>query len=786
MDKNENLFPEVSNNLLTSPIKNQFIKKNPRIGIKKELKNIKIEKVDGIITDNDNENKFIYTLQECIELNNNNLISYKSLNPQNKLIYTDSNKEEEKNKINNPINYDFLLNILQIDNTSIENNIDGNNGKFIEKYNEIDIEDNNDIVFDSLFESGNLRMAINIENKYLYEYDLLMRKDYNNEKNYSWFYFSIKCKKEGNYKFNILNFIKKKIPFDNNTNVKVLSYNKNDKWLRNTFNVFYYPNSIPISSQLQTNTNNNNNNNNYNNNNNNNNSNINSNNTINFNQIDNTNILNFNSIINNSEDDEQIPNNNSQSSFYTLTFTYYVSKKNTNIPIYFSYCYPYTYTTLQDYLYSLSINPKYKNKLKFSKLNQSISGNPLDILYITNFNSSYKEYENKQIIIFTSRVHPGETVCSYVIEGVINSLLNDKNSDLLKKYIFKIIPMLNPDGVINGCYRNNLLGKDLNRMWSEPSINISPTIFYSKNLVFINKTLFYCDFHGHSKMPNCALYGCSPKKKKVNGKILLIAQELHKTYHWFEEKVFMKIFEEEAKYYQSSGEQFFISKSKMKTARAIAYNEFQISFSYTLETSTMNVTEKIIINDNNNNENNKNNLNNNNNENNKNSLNNKNNLNDKNIENNNNDDNNNKNNINNNNNLNNNNNNNVIVDAISIDKLYIIGNDFVNALIKWDNKTKFYSVLKKIRNEQEEKKIQKERGREMKEKEKSYSTSPEMTLGLSYRNKKKTKKSLYGVMNELGQLNEIIENDNMKNCNTVNSPKPKNNNNNPINKFKFI
>ena len=36
--------------------------------------------------------------------------------------------------------------------------------------------------------------------------------------------------------------------------------------------------------------------------------------------------------------------------------------------------------------------------------------------------------------------------------------------------------MLNPDGVINGCYRNNLLGKDLNRLWSEPRTNISPTI----------------------------------------------------------------------------------------------------------------------------------------------------------------------------------------------------------------------------------------------------------------------------------------------------------------------
>ena len=255
MDKNEYLFPEVLNSLLTSSINSQFIKKKPKIGIIKELKNIKVDKTDGIINDKSNLNKFIYTMEQCIELNNNNLLSYKSLNPKNKLVYTDSNNEEEKSKINNPINYDFLLNIMQIDNTSIEDNIDGNNGKFIENFNEI--ESNDDIVFDSLFEEGNLRLAINLENKNVNEYDILMRKDYNNEKNYSWFYFSIKCKKEGNYKFNILNFIKKKIPFDNNTTVKILSYNKNDKWIRNTYNVFYYPNSIPITSLQNNNSNNN-------------------------------------------------------------------------------------------------------------------------------------------------------------------------------------------------------------------------------------------------------------------------------------------------------------------------------------------------------------------------------------------------------------------------------------------------------------------------------------------------------------------------------------------------
>ncbi len=706
MDKNEyNFFPEVSTNLLTSIINSQFIKKKPKIGIKKDLKNIKIEKVDGNIIQNSNiSNKFFYTYEQCIELNNKNLISYKSLNPNNKLVYTDSNDENEKNQINNPINYDFLLNILQNDSTSVEEIIDENNGKFIENYKEI--ETNEDIVFDSLFEEGNLRMAINLENKNVNEYDVFMRKDYNNEKNYSWFYFSIKCKKEGNYKFNILNFVKKKIPFDNNTNVKVLSYNKNDKWLRNTYNVFYYPNTIPITPQLLLNNNNNPINN--------------TNNNINSNSI---------SINNNSEEDdekEKDDNNNSQSSFYSLTFTYYVTKENLNIPIYFAYCYPYTYTTLQDYLYSLSVNPNNKNKIRFSKLNRSISGNPLDILYITDFTSSLKDLFNRPSIIFTSRVHPGETVGSYVIEGVINSLLQEKNSHLLKKYIFKIMPMLNPDGVINGCYRNNLLGKDLNRMWLEPTKNLSPTIYHAKNLICINKTIFYCDFHGHSKMPNCALYGCSPKKKKVKGKIILIPQDTHKSYHWYEEKVFMKIFEEEAKYYQSSGTKFNISKSKLKTARAIAYNEFQISFSYTLETSTMNVTEK--------------------------------------------------------NDLNNN-----FIDAINIEKLYVIGSDFINALVKWDNKNKFYSVLKKIRNDIEEKKIQKEKEkeREMKEKEikeKSYSNSSGAQLNLNYRNKN-NKKRILKIINDFQKINENNVEDG-KNCKTMNTPKPQNNKN-ILEKYKF-
>ena len=52
------------------------------------------------------------------------------------------------------------------------------------------------------------------------------------------------------------------------------------------------------------------------------------------------------------------------------------------------------------------------------------------------------------------------------------------------------------------------------------------------------------------------------------------------------------------------------------------------------------------------------------------------------------------------------NNNNIIVklEPSTIDEYYQIGADFINGLFKWNNKTKFYAVLKKIRDEEESKK----------------------------------------------------------------------------------
>lgn len=87
--------------------------------------------------------------------------------------------------------------------------------------------------------------------------------------------------------------------------------------------------------------------------------------------------------------------------------------------------------------------------------------------------------------MLTSRVHPGETMASYIIEYIIEFLLsnNPAAKNLRENFVIRIVPMLNVDGVIIGNYRCNLSGADLNRQWIEPSKKAHPTIYFTKQLI---------------------------------------------------------------------------------------------------------------------------------------------------------------------------------------------------------------------------------------------------------------------------------------------------------------
>lgn len=62
--------------------------------------------------------------------------------------------------------------------------------------------------------------------------------------------------------------------------------------------------------------------------------------------------------------------------------------------------------------------------------------------------------KEREIIFLTARVHPGESNASWVMDGTLGFLLNGSTAAaaLRAKYLFKIVPMLNVEGVINGWY----------------------------------------------------------------------------------------------------------------------------------------------------------------------------------------------------------------------------------------------------------------------------------------------------------------------------------------------
>jgi murein tripeptide amidase MpaA len=65
------------------------------------------------------------------------------------------------------------------------------------------------------------------------------------------------------------------------------------------------------------------------------------------------------------------------------------------------------------------------------------------------------------VILISARVHPGESPSSIVMESIMESLLRGKEKSaevLLWLFVFKLVPMVNPDGVYHGHYRLDTLG----------------------------------------------------------------------------------------------------------------------------------------------------------------------------------------------------------------------------------------------------------------------------------------------------------------------------------------
>ena len=179
-------------------------------------------------------------------------------------------------------------------------------------------------------------------------------------------------------------------------------------------------------------------------------------------------------------------------------------------------------------------------------------------------------------------MHPGETQASHLVHGLIEFLLSDdpEAQEIRDKFVVKIVPMLNPDGVIHGNYRVNLLGVDLNRRWKKPSKFLHPTIYYTKSMInYFNQkskikgcesggVVLCCDFHGHSRNTDLFMYSCiTHGDAQINMKIRSVPVGVDRCIPIFNMKHC----------------NFALEKDKSNTARIVLFQEFGILSSYTLE-----------------------------------------------------------------------------------------------------------------------------------------------------------------------------------------------------------
>nr|XP_046250311.1 cytosolic carboxypeptidase 2 isoform X2 [Scatophagus argus] len=371
--------------------------------------------------------------------------------------------------------------------------------------------------FESRFESGNLHKAVQVG---VYDYELTLRTDMYTKKHTQWFYFRVRNMKAGvTYRFTIINLMKSSSLYSQGMRPLLYSERaakeKHVGWQRTGSNIRYYRNC---------------------------------------------------------NQNTQDSNSNDTVALFSLTWTLQFPYDSDTC--YLAHCYPYTYSHLQRYLRRISSNPAAASYCTLRVLCHSLAGNAVYVVTITSRRISRVEGRKKKAVVVTARVHPGETNGSWMMEGLLDFLLGDsEDAQLLRDtFVFKVVPMLNPDGVIVGNYRCSLAGRDLNRNYKTLLRDFFPCVWHTRNmverLVAEMDVVLYCDFHGHNRKNNVFMYGCNSQSEA--------SLKLH-------ERVFPLMMSKNASNkFSFKSCKFRVQKSKEGTGR-IAMWRLGIKNSYTME-----------------------------------------------------------------------------------------------------------------------------------------------------------------------------------------------------------
>ncbi|PCC74335.1 Murein tripeptide amidase MpaA [Nannocystis exedens] len=162
--------------------------------------------------------------------------------------------------------------------------------------------------------------------------------------------------------------------------------------------------------------------------------------------------------------------------------------------VWYAYFAPYSHERHQDLVAACQTSPRCRHEL----LGATLDGRDLDLLVIG------EPAADKRVCWIVARQHPGETMAEWLMEGLLERLLDDEDPvarQLLARAVFYCVPNMNPDGAFRGNLRTNAAGANLNREWQEPTRERSPEVYYVRKRMEQTGVDFCLDVHGDEALP---------------------------------------------------------------------------------------------------------------------------------------------------------------------------------------------------------------------------------------------------------------------------------------------
>lgn len=174
--------------------------------------------------------------------------------------------------------------------------------------------------------------------------------------------------------------------------------------------------------------------------------------------------------------------------------------------VYFAYFAPYSMDRHRTLIEASLQSPRCSHQV----LGQSLDGQDLDLLRVCLPRQPDNLSDTRKQCWIIARQHPGETMAEWWMEGCLQRLLNESDTEieaLLGRSDFFLVPNMNPDGSRRGHLRTNAAGRNLNREWLTPSMEASPEVYLVKQAMAQTGVDFFLDVHGDEALPYCFIAG---------------------------------------------------------------------------------------------------------------------------------------------------------------------------------------------------------------------------------------------------------------------------------------